>query len=324
MKICATSDLVAHFADALPSIAPAAELVTLDFEGSFDRDPEGVEVIVFSTTAGVDQTVMKALLPHFGAPSLRWLQSPGAGVDSPVFRTLIERGIRLTNSSGVHAEPIAQYIFTYVLHWHRQVARHQAQQAAHEWNLLVSDDLTSKTLGIVGLGGIGQAAARVGKAFGMRVLGLRRTTSPSPHIDRLFGPEELHTLLSESDYVVLSVPLTNETRHLIGAAELAVMREDAVLINVARGNVVDEPALIEALRAGTIRGATLDVVSQEPLPQDSPLWTLENCVLTPHDSGWSPRASERLAALFLENLGHYVSGSPLRNEVQEADLVADG
>lgn len=323
MKICASSDLVPHLGGRLHELAPQSELVTVDFDGVFSGDPDGIEVLVFSSAAGVASKLMGALGPHFGSPTLKWMQSPGAGVDNPVFRVLIERGIRLTNGSGLHAEPIAQYIFTYVLHWERQVARHQAQQAAREWNLLISDDLTSKTLGIVGLGGIGEAAARVAHAFGMRVVGMRRSAYESPHVDRVFQPSELHQLLAESDYVVLSVPMTDDTRHLIAAPELEAMRETAVLINVARGGVVDEPALIEALQAGRIRGATLDVVSQEPLPDDSPLWTLPNCVLTPHDSGWSPRASERIAALFLDNVGRYVAGEPLRNEVSTSDLLSE-
>lgn len=322
MKICATADLLPHLGAAVKEIAPHAELVTIDANGQFDGDPDGTEVIVFSTSSGVNRTLMRALVPYYAAPTLRWVQSPGAGVDHPIFRTLLERGIRLTNGSGLHAEPIAQYIFTYVLHWHRQVALHQAQQAAREWTLQVSDDLTSKTLGIVGLGGIGEAAARVAQAFGMRVVGLRRTPGESPHVDLVRPPEQLHALLAESDYVVLSIPLTDVTRHLIGAAELDAMRGDAVLINVARGGVVDEPALVEALRAGAIRGATLDVVSEEPLPPESPLWALENCVLTPHDSGWSPRASERLGVLFLENLRRYVAGEALRNEIAETDLLS--
>lgn len=301
-------------------VAPNADVVTLDSEGEFDGDPDGIEVLAFSTVAGVNRRLMRSLVPHFGSPDLRWVQSPGAGVDNPAFKALIDRGVRLTNASGIHAEPIAQYIFAYVLHWERQIARHQAQQAAKEWKLIVSDDLTRKTLGIVGLGGIGEAAARVANAFGMRVVGTRRTPVESPAVDLFLPPEQLHALLTQSDYVVLSVPLTEATLHSIGRAEFEAMRDDAILINVARGDVVDEPALIEALRAGTIRGATLDVTSTEPLPAESPLWTLPNCVLTPHDAGWSPRATERIAALFLDNLGRYIRGEPLRNEIMTTDL----
>jgi phosphoglycerate dehydrogenase-like enzyme len=257
------------------------------------------------------------------APSLRWLQSPGAGVDHPVFARVIERGVRLTNASGLHAEPIAQYIFAYVLHWEREVARHLAQERARQYQVIVSGDLTSKTLGIVGLGGIGLAAARVGKAFGMRVIGIRRTPADTEaNVDLWLPPQRLHELLEASDYVVLCMPLTNATRNWIGAAELHAMRNDAVLINVARGGVVDEPALIEALREGRIRGASLDVTAEEPLPPDSPLWELDNCVITPHDAGYSPRANERLSALFFDNLSRYTAGESLRNEIRDVGLDA--
>jgi phosphoglycerate dehydrogenase-like enzyme len=203
-----------------------------------------------------------------------------------------------------------------VLHWERNVARHLAQAAARKWEIIVSGDLSAKTLGIVGHGGIGAASARVARAFGMRVLATRRSAIDDPNVDQAYTPDRLHDLLGASDYVVLCVPLTQQTRHMIGAAELAAMRSHAVLINVARGGVVDEPALIAALEAKHIRGATLDVVSEEPLPESSRLWQLENCVITPHDAGYSPLADTRLGALFVENLARYVRGEALLNEVQ--------
>ncbi len=263
---------------------------------------------------------MLAAAKVLGDPALRWVQSPGAGLDHPIWSGLLGRGVRVSSAAGIHAEPIAQHVFTYILHWERNVARHQAQQASRTWEIIVSGDLTQKTLGIVGLGGIGSAAARVAKAFGMRVVATRRSAVPDPNVDLLLPPDRLHELLGEAHYVVLCLPLNPETRHAVGARELLAMREDAVLINVARGGVVDEPALIDALREHRIKGAALDVVAEEPLPAGSPLWSLENCVLTPHDAGYSPRAGERLAALFLENLERFVGGERLRNEVTEATI----
>ena len=149
----------------------------------------------------------------------------------------------------------------------------------------------------------------------MRVLGLRRSRAAAPNVDQVFGPDELVALLSESDYVVLALPLNDRTQDLLGRAEFAAMRSHAVLINVARGGIVSEAALIEALQSSGIRGATLDVTATEPLPADSPLWTLPNCVVTPHDAGYSPLGDGRLTALFLDNLSHYARGEPLRNEV---------
>ena len=316
MKVCLARNIVDEYESELLRAAPGAELVVLEPDGSFTGDPGEAEVALLTIGLTRNPKTAAQLGQLLNGRSLRWFQSPGAGFDNPVFAALLERGVRLTNASGIHAEPIAQYIFTYVLHWERDVAAHQQQARSRTWKIIHSGDLTSKTLGIVGLGGIGLAAARVGKAFGMRVLGLRRSRADQPYIDRLCAPEQLEELLAESHYVVLSLPLNDETRHTIDAPQIAAMRSDAVLINVARGGVVNEAALIHALRSHAIRGATLDVTQTEPLPDDSPLWTLDNCVITPHDAGYSPRADERLTALFLENLARYAKGDPLRNEVR--------
>ncbi len=326
MKICLTGDRADEMRPRAREILGAAgadgEVLILDANGQFDGDPSGIDIVYFSMSVTKYKPAMKALIALFAEPELRWMQGPGAGVDFPIWQTILDRGVRLTNASGIHSEPIAQYIFTYVLHWERNVARHLAQQANRHWEIIRSGDLAEKTLGIVGYGGIGQAAGRIGKAFGMRVLGSRRTPIEDSVLDRFVPLESLHELLAESHYVVLCMPFSDETERMIGASEIAAMREDAVLINVARGGVVDEPALIDALRSGAIRGASLDVVSEEPLPAESPLWSLENCVLTPHDAGYSPLGDERLGALFLENLGCYVRGDPLRNEVYTTGFVS--
>jgi phosphoglycerate dehydrogenase-like enzyme len=320
VKICLSHDLADLVAADVARVAPEAQIVRLGPDGRFDGEPGGVEVFLFSVDLSLDREAMIAATKVLGDPALRWVQSPGAGVDHPIWSHLLKRGVRVSSAAGIHAEPIAQYIFTYVLHWERNVARHQAQQASRTWEVIVSDDLTRKTLGIVGMGGIGSATARIAKAFGMRVIATRRSPVNDPNVDLLVPPERLHELLGEAHYVVLCLPLSPETRHRIGATELAAMREDAVLINVARGGVVDESALIRALQDSRIRGASLDVVREEPLPADSPLWGLPNCVLTPHDAGYSPRSGERLAALFLENLERFVREQALRNEVTEAPL----
>ena len=313
--------MAARTREALASLDRSGEVVALGNDGVFDGDPASPEIVLFGLRVARHREAMKALLPLFEEESLRWLQGPGAGVDHPLWQGLLDRGVRLTNASGIHAEPIAQYIFTYVLFWERNVARHLAQQAARDWTTIYSDDLGAKTLGIVGYGGIGRAAGRIGRAFGMRVLGARRTPVEDDVLDRFVPLERLHDLLAESDYVVLSMPFDDSTRGMIGAAEFAAMRDSAVLINVARGGVVDEPALVDALRARAIRGAVLDVTSEEPLPETSPLWALDNCVLTPHDAGYSPLGDERLGALFIENLERYLRDESLVNEVFASGLT---
>lgn len=315
MKICLTAGLADQLGGRIAELVGDAGIVRLEDDGTFRGDPAECEVLCFSTRITDHPAASRSLARFVGAPALRWVQSPGAGVDNPFFTLLLQNGIRLTNGSGIHAEPIAQYVLAYVLHWEREVAAHLRQQARGEWAAVRSGDLTTKTLGIVGYGGIGQATARIAKAIGMRVLATRRRAIEDPMVDELLPPSGLPKLLAASDYVLLCLPFSEETRHTIGAAELDAMKHTAILVNVARGGVVDEPALIDALRQRTIRGATLDVVSEEPLPPDSPLWGLENCIVTPHDSGSSPQGDVRLGELFLENLGHWIRGEPLRNEV---------
>lgn len=299
----------------IAAVSPDAEIVRLGRDGELEGEPDAIDVFCFSVDLAADAEALAAAWGILQQPSLRWVQAPGAGVELPIWSELVGRGVRLSNASGIHAEPIAQYIFTYVLHWERRVARHQQQQAEHRWEIIRSDDLTGKTLGIVGLGGIGSAAARIARAFGMRVVGLRRGPIDDANVDLALGPESLHDLLEQSDYVVLSLPLTEETRHLIDDRALAAMGPDAVLINVARGRVVDQAALERALEHRHIRGATLDVVDDEPLDPGSGLWDLDNCVITPHDAGYSPLAGERLGGLFVENLARFVGGDRLVNEI---------
>lgn len=315
MRICLSEALSVGIADDVRRVVPEAEVVVLRPDGSADGDLDGMDVLLFSPDLAEADTlsVVWGLLEH--AP-LQWVQGPAAGVELDIWWDLVGRGVRVTSAAGVHAEPIAQYVMTYVAHWHRDVEAHRRAQAEHRWEPITSDDLTTKTLGIVGHGGIGAAVARIAKAFGMRVLALRRSPIDDPNVDGAFGPDGLHPLLAESDYVVVSAALTDETRHMIDADALAAMGPDTVVVNVARGGLVDHDALERALVDGTIRGAVLDVTDPEPLPADSALWDLENCVLTPHDSGPSPLAGERLGALFLDNLERFVAGEGLINELE--------
>jgi phosphoglycerate dehydrogenase-like enzyme len=256
---------------------------------------------------------------------LRWLQFPGAGVDSLKPSGLLDRDSRVivTTAAGMNATNIAEYVFGSMLmfNWNwPQMLRLQDQHIwarSATWYHLGGRELYGQTLGIVGLGNIGRRIAQLGRAFGMRVLGIRhsdpRAGQRDPDVDETFPRGRLHDLLSQSDYVVLSVPLTPETEHLIGEAELRAMRSTAYLVNIARGGVVDEAALIRALREGWIAGAGLDVTEQEPLPSDSPLYTLPNVILTPHISGNSSHYGERLAALFADNLRRFRAGEELLN-----------
>ncbi len=252
------------------------------------------------------------------APNLRWVQSGGAGVERFLTPDFVASPIILTNAAGVYAIPIADHVLALMLAFSRGLPRHFRNQADHKWEWDGGDELNGKCLGIVGMGGIGRELAKRAKAFGMRVIATRRRPDqPSPFADQVRGADAVPWLLAESDYVVLCAALTPETRHMIAEAELAAMKPTAHLINVGRGGLVDEPALIRALEAGRIAGAGLDVTAEEPLPADSPLWSMPNVIITPHSSGSSPRSHERLMDLFCKNLGRYLAGRELLNVVDK-------
>jgi phosphoglycerate dehydrogenase-like enzyme len=271
------------------------------------------------------------------APRLRWLQLHSAGADHILNHPIMVHDVIITTTSGIHATPIAEYVFASMLAFRWQVpqwtqCQREARWPPDRWNRYARPELRGSTLGIAGYGSIGREIGRLAAAFGMRVLALRhspgqaengyaveRTGDPAGAIpERFFLPEQLHEMLSECDYVVVALPLTPKTEHLIGEAELRAMKPSAYLVNIARGPIVDEQALVRALREGWIAGAGLDVFEREPLPEDSPLWALENALISPHVAGFTPRYDERAAALFAENLGRYLSGVPLLNLVDKA------
>jgi phosphoglycerate dehydrogenase-like enzyme len=227
----------------------------------------------------------------------------------------------LTNTSGIHAQPIAEHVFGFNLMFAHQLHRAMRQQVAHNWdsNALRNEvtTLSGATLGIVGLGAIGRRIAELATGFGMRVTAFKRTPAAAPGVDRVFGPGQLAPFLKEAEYVINTLPLTEQTRGLFGAPEFAAMRSDAILINIGRGGTVQTDALVEALRTGSIAGAALDVTDPEPLPAEHPLWALDNVILTPHYSGAHPGYVQRASAIFLENLVAYLAGKPLTNVVDK-------
>jgi len=253
-------------------------------------------------------------------PRLRWLQQTGAGadwlLDAP---EVASSDLVLTNASGIHAIPIAEHVLALMLTLSRRIHRFVRAQRDHEWLRRGRlGELEGAVLGVVGLGAIGEKTAEKAGGIGMRVLGLRRDPQrSSPHVERMFGPDELHELLARSDWVVLATALTPETLGLIGKAELEAMKQSAYLINIARGSVVDEAALVHALEAGEIAGAGLDVFEHEPLAESSPLWDMGNVVLTPHFAGATPHYSDRVTGIFCENLRRWQDGEPLINVVDK-------
>jgi phosphoglycerate dehydrogenase-like enzyme len=275
-------------------------------------------------------------LPEAGqAPNLRWVQAHFAGVNRWLGHPALQ-GVTLTTASGVHAVRMGEYVTQMLLAFAHQMPRLWRAQAAREWAKDWANDafreLRGATLAVVGYGSIGREAARQARALGMRVLASKRdptrTADPGWSVpgtgdprgelpERFYGPADWHAMLAEADYVLVSAPLTPGTKHLMDHAALKAMRPGAVLINVARGDLVDEAALIEELTNGRLGGAALDVFAQEPLPAESPLWTLPNVILTPHIAGLTPAYNERALALFAENLRRYAAGDSLLNAVDQ-------
>ena len=319
--IVAVSPLIAkQYGARIRAVSPEIGLVWPNDGGGWSGDTDAVEVVYFSEdfwTTGA----FRSLLPQlFTLSSLRWFHTFSAGVDNPAFRMLVERGVVLTNSSGITREPIAQYVLAMMLRVVKPMDDWSQAQRERRWEPIETGELTGKTVGIVGVGQIGGEVARLAKAFGMRVVGCRRRLRRMRYVDELVPPERLHELLAQSDFVVLTLPLTSETEGLVGAKELRAMRTEAWLINVSRGQVVQEDVLLRALKEGWIGGACLDVFQEEPLPVESELWSLPNVVVTPHNSGSSPLNLERGTEVFLDNLRRFVDGRPLRNRVRPSDF----
>lgn len=259
------------------------------------------------------------LLPR--ARNLRWLQQWGAGADWLLRHPeAVELNFVLTNTSGVHAIPVSEHILAFLLAFGRGLHLAIRAQQRHEWK--GSDrgrfELAGKTMVLVGIGAIGERTAEMAAALGMRVLGVRRDpTVGAPGVEAMFGPHQLMDLLPEADFVVLTVPLTHETQGMIGERELRAMKQTAYVVNTGRGGTIREPALIRALQEGWIAGAGLDVFETEPLPDDSPLWAMDNVIITSHCADVTPHYGERATEIFLDNLQRYRAGDPLRNVVDK-------
>lgn len=249
-------------------------------------------------------------------PNVRWIQATSAGIGGLLARTgLLHTSITFTTASGVHGVPLAEFVVMALLWFAKGGPQMVRDQAARRWQRTCGRELRGSTVGIVGLGGVGGDVARTCRAMGLRVIATKRTATHAVRdaVDVFVPPSQLSRLLAEADALVLACPHTSETEGLIGRAELALMKPGAILINIARGPVVDEPALIEALQEGHLGGAALDVVAKEPLPPQSPLWTLPNVLISPHSASTVTVENARLTDLFCDNLTRYLRGDPLRN-----------
>ncbi len=299
--------------------APGSRLVTVSLEGLADGPLDDVEVLL---RGPLPAPVFDRLLTR--CPQLGWVHSATAGVDRVLTPAAAQRRLVITNARGVFSDPIAEYVLMMVLAVNRRLVQLLELQREHTWQPLDAIEMRDVTIGVVGFGSIGRAIARRALSFGCRVVATRRggpegadaeTDDPPDDGVRILPVDALPELLAESDFVVLALPLTPDTEDLFDGPMLARMKRGSWLINVARGQLVDERALVRALRDGPLRGAVLDTLRNEPLGPDSPLYDVPNLIVTPHTSWTSGRVLDRSIELFCQNLARYQRGEPLHNAV---------
>jgi phosphoglycerate dehydrogenase-like enzyme len=318
--------------ERIQAAAPGSRIVNLSVEGLADGPVDDVEVLLRGWLVAEAFDRLLARAPH-----LAWVHSATSGVERALTPAALARDVLVTNARGVFSRPIAEHVLLMILAVSRHLPELLELQHERTWQPLEGRELRELTIGIVGYGSLGRSVASLASAFGSRVIAMRRRpdageTRPAhdpgaddgdvfpfePRLDRLVGPDRLHELLTDSDVVVLAAPLTPETEGMIDEAAVAAMKRDAWLINVARGRLIDDTALIRALRENRIGGAALDTFRDEPLPQASPYWSLANVILTPHTAWSSARVLDRSIDLFCDNLVRYSRGEPLRNVVDPA------
>lgn len=313
--------------DRILALGPAVEPLVMGPEAEVTLngapvDPENVEAEAAWTNADVffGPAVRPFARAMLKSPELKWVQSGAAGFDNPMFGQIIQKGATLTTSHG-QAVGMAEFVIGGVLDALQNGPARRATQAAKEWGRSSFREVNGTRWLIVGFGAIGKGVADRARAFGAHITGLRRSQDADPSADRIAPMGELLSLLPQSDVVVLCCPLTAETRHVANAAFFAAMKPGAILVNVGRGGLVDEPALLAALDKGVPEHAVLDVFETEPLPAESPFWAHPRVSVSPHASGATDGQHKRNDELFLENLRRYVGGEALLNVADPKDVV---
>ncbi|MEH6994826.1 D-2-hydroxyacid dehydrogenase [Neobacillus drentensis] len=303
-KIVITHTLEQNLIDQIIEIIPDWTIIIGKDREIWQEHIHGAEII-----AGWKKGIEKdCLTPH---SQLKWLQTWSAGVDSLPLETLESRNINVTSANGVHAYPISETIFALMLSLTRRIHTYVKNQQERKWHHSnMNLEMHKKTVGIIGVGTIGKEAAKIAKAFGMKVLGVRHSGKQQEFVDEMYTNNQLDAVLPQCDYVVVTLPLTKETNRLFGAKQFDLMKSSAFFINIGRGEIVVEEDLISALQRGQIAGAGLDVFEQEPLTVDSPLWEMENVIITPHTSGSTEHYNQRVIEdILIPNLKNYISGN---------------
>ena len=318
MKICLSEFTYEAFEDLLNENFKNDEFILIDSEANLihgEGKPDAALVsyeLMFKALKSED--FFEKYLSLIDGCS--YVQGSWAGIETPQAQALIDRAEVFSHGGGLHAIPIATYIFAQILRSIKSIDAHIALQKEKNWKQMMSvGELTDMTIGITGFGGIGQEVARLAKAFRMTVYATKRSPVLSDNLDQLFKPSELDEMLPLCDFVVNCLPSSPDTQKVFSTAQFNAMKSSAMFINVGRGESVDEDSLVKALLEQDILCAALDTTDPEPLVSNSPLWTLENCFITPHDSAWGPRAPLRAVELFIDNYKRLQEGKKLLNQV---------
>lgn len=281
---------------------------------ALDAAPRDAEVILH--WAGPRELLRSAFLM---SPRLRWVHSRSAGLDSILFPELVQSAVPVTNGTGVFSQSLGEWALAVILYFAKDIRRLLRSQDACQWDQFDVEELRGKVVGIVAYGDIGRAVASRVHAMGMRVLALKRhaPAEPDRFVERFYKPNELNAMLAECDYVVVAAPLTAETHHMISDDAFAAMRSNAVVINIGRGPVIDQAALVRALSEGKIKGAGLDVFEQEPIPPGDPIYKLPNVLISPHSADHTKEWLNQAMQFFLEQYQRFSIGQPLQNIVEK-------
>ena len=309
MKIATGYEFHRQVAAAAEAICPDITWALSDTQGNWSEPPDGSELIVYAgdayTEAWVDTVI--AMTPP------KWAHTEDAGIDGRFYDAMRANGVAVTHSPGANAPEVAELAFAGVMWGAKHLGELRAQQLQHEWKKLDLQAMSASTILIIGLGAIGSRVAAFSKAFGMTVLGIRRSADPVPNVDHQGTLGDLAALLPQADFVVLAIPISDEASNLIDRNAFTLMKNTATLVNVGRGALIDTDALRDALADGTIAQACLDVLPVEPWPADDDLWDVPNLLITPHNGSRSPLYPIRVSEIWLDNLKRYVQEKPLRS-----------
>lgn len=310
LNILVTNSLADRHMKAIKTVAPNSTIISCDLAQSSEHMAD-IDILV--TWGAMDIRPL-----YLAAPKLKWIHALSAGVENLLFSEMKTNNTLLTNSRGIHGIPISEHVLAMMLSFTRGLNIFIRQQCKKQWKRSHVEEIHDKTIGIVGLGSIGREIAKKAKGMGMQVIASKQTMTTELFVDKLYTPEQLPELLANADFVVVALPLVEETKNLFTLQEFSLMKPSAYFMNISRGAVVKEDDLVSALQQKLIKGAGLDVFEQEPLLETSPLWDMENVIITPHLAALSPNYLDRAIKLFADNLSRHIQHKEMLNVIDKS------